>query len=97
MLSIWHLPPHEPMPDIALRGLPSDLHRALKEAAERNHRSLNGEILARLEASLRPSGVDVDALLARVARRKSRSTVPDLDPGALRNLEDEGRSRGGMS
>ena len=35
------------MPDIALRGVPDSLHNELKSAATRNHRSLNGEILAR--------------------------------------------------
>ena len=54
------------MPDVALRGISPVLHQALKRAAERNHRSLNGEILARLEESVRASVVDVDALLAAV-------------------------------
>ena len=40
------------MPDVALRGIPQSLHRELKSAAKRNHRSLNGEILARLTASI---------------------------------------------
>ena len=34
--------------NIALRNVPEDLHAELKAAAKRNHRSLNGEILARL-------------------------------------------------
>ena len=36
------------MPNLALRGIPDQLHRELKSVAIRNHRSLNGEILARL-------------------------------------------------
>ena len=43
------------MPDLALRGIPEDVHRELQAAASRNHRSLNGEILARLTASVRRS------------------------------------------
>ena len=42
------------MPDVALRGIPEELHLELKAAAKRSHRSLNGEILARLAASVRP-------------------------------------------
>lgn len=79
------------MPDIALRGLTPQLHRTLKEAAEKNHRSLNGEILSRLEASARGDAVDVDALLARVAERRERSSVPLLDAAELRRLKEEGR------
>ena len=79
------------MPDIALRGMSPELHRALKQGAERNHRSLNGEILARLEASVRTSTVNVDALLARIVARRGRSSIPDLDADELRTLKQEGR------
>ncbi len=79
------------MVDIALRGLTPQLHRTLKEAAEQNHRSLNGEILSRLEASVRRAAVDVDTLLARVAERRGRSNVPPMSPDVLRQLKEEGR------
>lgn len=36
------------MPNVTLR-LPTDLHQALKHAAEREHRSLHAHILTRLE------------------------------------------------
>ena len=79
------------MPDVALRGLPPALHQALKAAAARNRRSLNGEIVARLEASLRPSPVDVDALLARVRERSRRLQVPELTDDELAALKEVGR------
>ena len=40
------------MPNVALRGVPEPVHRRLKDAARANHRSMNGEILARLVASV---------------------------------------------
>ena len=67
------------MPDLALRGLSEELHGDLKAAAERNHRSLNGEILARLAASVRPSAVDPVALLDRIQRRYRTLGPIDLD------------------
>ncbi len=79
------------MPDVALRGLSPGLHQALKEAAERNHRSLNGEILARLEDSLRPYTVDVDVLLGRVEARKNRLADLELTEEELRAMKDTGR------
>jgi hypothetical protein len=79
------------MPDVALRGMSPELHEALKRAAQRSHRSLNGEILARLEASFGPSTVDVEALLGRIRERRARSFVPDLDAGELRSLKELGR------
>ena len=79
------------MPDLALRGISSELHQALKRAAEGNHRSLNGEILARLEASVWTSTVNVDTLLARIKERRKRSSLPQLDGDELRVLKQAGR------
>jgi len=79
------------MPDVALRGLSSELHQALKRAAERSHRSLNGEILARLEASLETPILDVESLLARIEARRARTDIPNLDETDLRGLKQAGR------
>ena len=79
------------MPDFALRGMSSHLHETLKRAAERSHRSLNGEILVRLEASVSGSTVEIEALIARVEERRGRSSLPPLDGGELRTLKEAGR------
>ena len=79
------------MPDVAIRGLSPTLHQALKRAANRNHRSLNGEILARLESSVQLSTVDVDVLFARIEARKERTGLLSLGPGELRGLKGNGR------
>ena len=79
------------MPDVALRGLNPELHRALKRAAERNHRSLNGEILARLEASLGMRTVDVEGLLVRIQARRARTDISKLDESELQMLKQAGR------
>ena len=79
------------MPDLALRGIPDYLHRELKSAASRNHRSLNGEILARLTASVRPEPVDVQALLERIRLRREGIGRVDLSEKALREMRDAGR------
>lgn len=79
------------MADLALRGIPDELHGELKAAAERNHRSLNGEILSRLAASIRPAPVDAVALLARIERRHGELGPIALDEAALRDLRGERR------
>lgn len=38
--------------NITLKGIPDEVGAALKRAAERSHRSLNGEIIHRLSMSL---------------------------------------------
>ena len=79
------------MPDIALRDVSDELHRELKSAAIRNHRSLNGEILARLTASVRGQPVDPEALLARIRLRHETLGWSDLDEKTLREMRDSGR------
>ena len=70
---------------MAIRGIPDELHTELKAAAERNHRSLNGEVVARLAASVRPAAVDAMALLERIQRRHRKLGPVDLaDPRAGR-------------
>ncbi len=78
------------MADMAIRGIPDELHRELKAAAERNHRSLNGEVVARLAASVRPAAVDAMALLERIQRRHRRLGLIDLADPALDRLRRSG-------
>ena len=79
------------MPHVAVRGLPEDVHRELKEAARRNHRSLNGEILARLTASVRSNQIDARALLEQIQRRHELLGPVDLSDDVIRELRDAGR------
>ncbi len=79
------------MANLALRGLSQDMYDSLKRAAARNHRSLNGEVLARLDASIRPVAVGAESVLARVAKRKSSLRLPALEDDLLRALKDAGR------
>ncbi len=80
------------MPDVALRGLPEDVHRELKSAASRNHRSLNGEILERLTASVRGNTVDTAELMERVRRRWEGVGEIDLSDETINELKNAGRA-----
>ena len=92
--------------NIALRNVPEDLHAELKAAAKRNHRSLNGEILARLALGqrLRLGGVVVDseqtaplgdedreALLERIRERQKTIGKIDVSSETIKELKGEGR------
>ena len=79
------------MPDSALRGIPDFLHRELKSSASRNHRSLNGEILARLVESVRPEPVEPQALLDRIRQRSKTLGPVDLSEDRLREMRNMGR------
>lgn len=60
---------------LTLKNIPEDLHARLKQSAEKNRRSLNGEILARLESELAAPRIETPAqarewkaLMARLPR-----------------------------
>ena len=69
------------MPNVALRGVPDHIHRRIKDAARANHRSMNGEILARLAASV-SAGPTSDAELRE----------PDGRPAPSANRPGAGRA-----
>jgi hypothetical protein len=45
---------------LTLKNIPKDVHASLKQGAEKNRRSLNSEILARLERDIAAPPVDRD-------------------------------------
>ena len=79
------------MPNLTVRGIPDDLHARLKSAAKRNHRSLNGEIVARLTASVGPAPVDRAELLERIKREREARGPIDLDNETITELKNAGR------
>lgn len=79
------------MTTITLHGVSPRLYRALEAATVRNGRSLNREILTRLEASVCPQPVDVEVLLRRIERRHATLGPIDLSPKSVRRLRDDGR------
>ena len=80
------------MPNLTIKNLPNDLYLRLKEAAERGRRSLNSEVLHRLEQSVGSEPLDVDDLLAEVRAVRERNRVPYLTEDALRAARDGGRA-----
>lgn len=91
------------MPTITLRNVPEELHRRLKERAERHHRSLNREAIRCLEeavggepaptASTEPPSVDPEAFLAEVRRHREALVKRGvwLTEESLREAIDQGR------
>ena len=47
------------MATLTLKNIPDELHALLKKSAERNRRSLNSEILVRLESAFTAPVVDI--------------------------------------
>jgi antitoxin FitA len=69
--------------NFTLKNIPEDLYRKVRENAERNQRSVNGEIISILAAATASKRMPVGELLARArdlrARTRGRLTGDVLD------------------
>ena len=75
---------------ITLKGMPKDVHKALKHRARQHGRSLNKEALACLEQAVAPVRVDVEAMRADL--RLHRAQLPGrLTDALLREARQAGR------
>jgi plasmid stability protein len=80
------------MVNITLKNIPDDLYDRVKESARLHRRSINGEIIARLEAVLPKEPLSPEERLELI-----RQGRPQFDPNAISLEElleaiDEGRS-----
>ncbi len=78
------------MATITLKNIPDELHEALKKRAGLQRRSLNNEIIACLEASLRSTPIDLDSFLYKI-RFLRKEVSGRLTNSDLKSFKDEGR------
>ena len=78
------------MLNLTLKNVPPELHERLKASAQANRRSLNREILARLEAGMSAPSVDVAAELR--ALEDFVASLPRLDHGRVARYRGTGRA-----
>ena len=78
------------MLNLTLKNIPKGLHSQLKESAERNRRSLNSEILARLESDF--SAPVVDRAAHARALRDLVAGLPRVDHAKVTRYKRQGRA-----
>ena len=78
------------MATITVRNIPDDLYQRLKQAAKTNHRSINGEIIACIERSVRPRPLDVATFLAEARQLREQTANYVLTADELREAKNEG-------
>lgn len=59
------------MPSLTLRDVPEELLEMVKQSASLNHRSMNSEIIARLEQSMYPKKMSVEDILTKARELRS--------------------------
>ena len=77
---------------ITLKNIPEPLYEGLKASATRNRRSLNGEVIARLESSLDETReLSPEQKLEAVARVREMLGGRTFDLGLVDRFKREGR------
>ena len=79
------------MPTLTIKNIPTRLHKRLKKSANEHHRSLNSEVIIRLEQGLSGKRVDPEAFLTRVEALQKQITLPPLTEEVLRRAKEKGR------
>ena len=78
------------MLNLTLKNIPKDLHARLKKSAEKNRRSLNSEILARLESDFASPVLDAEAYVR--ARQAFVAKLPRADHSRVTRYKRQGRA-----
>lgn len=79
------------MPSLTIKGIPDELLDNLRRSAETNRRSINSEVLLRLERSVGRAPIDPEEFLSRIRARRARLQVPPLTDEFLAQAKAEGR------
>lgn len=79
------------MPNLTLKNVPEEVHRRLKEQAERHRRSMNSEAIWILERALCPTRRNAAVVIAE-AEALNRDIDTEFDP----SLIEKDRRREGL-
>ena len=78
------------MATVTIKNLPDDLYELIKKNAASNYRSINGEIIFRLERSLKQKK-EADKLLQRIENLQKTLQVPEPTQDVLKKARETGR------
>jgi antitoxin FitA len=78
--------------NLTLKGLPDAVYERLKVSAVAQHRSLNSEIIARLEAQVLPTRTSADEHLQAIRAMRARLCAVSFDHADIDSFKREGRA-----
>jgi hypothetical protein len=79
------------MPAVTLKNIPRELYEKIKKSAALNFRSINSEILFRLQEVLTHHPIDRKAYLRRINELQKRIKLPPLTEDLLDEAKKAGR------
>ena len=79
------------MPNLTLKNIPDELYQRLKESAEQHHRSINSELIDRLEKLFMPVKYSPEKYIANAQLLRKRVKVKKLSAREINELKEQGR------
>ncbi len=79
------------MTTITVKNIPADLYEHLKQVAKTNRRSINSEIIACIERSVRPRPLEVETFLAEARQLREQTAGYVLTAEELAEAKNQGR------
>ena len=79
------------MRNITIKNIPDDLYNKIKITAQENRRSINNEIINRLDKSLRSTKIDINSFLRRLENFQNSVEIPSLTDDLILIEKEEGR------
>jgi plasmid stability protein len=79
------------MPSITVKNIPTELYTLLKLAAKQSRRSLNSEIIACIERSVRSQQLDPDQFLVTARRLREKTTDYRISDDDFTQAKESGR------
>lgn len=77
---------------LTLKGLPDEVYGRLKDSAVANHRSLNSEIISRLQAQVMPNRTTAQEHIAAIRATRARISEVSFDHADIDQFKREGRA-----
>ncbi|MFQ5639015.1 MAG: Arc family DNA-binding protein, partial [bacterium] len=72
-------------------NIPAELYEKIKMTAQENRRSINNEIIKRLENSLSSKKIDIELLFSRLNNFYKNKNIPPLSDEIINQAKEEGR------
>jgi antitoxin FitA len=79
------------MPTITVKNIPAEIYEKLKESAKTSHRSINSEIIACIERTVRSQQINPDLLLANARKLRNKTTSHPITDSEFNQAKTAGR------
>lgn len=79
------------MPTVTVKNIPADIYEKLKQSAEASHRSINSEIIACIEHTVRSQAIAPELVLAGARRLREMTASYVIGDDEFDQAKEDGR------